>query len=176
MGSNCRLAQRAAAQRAAISSIKKARTMKTLLTYEAFDGSIFDSKEECEAHEASRFEFQFVDLSLERVRAAMVRHESERALADSFEQMGNLITKARRNAGELKRAPKAADAPATESGPDCWQDKLAVLTASIWAATTKHAVTAALHDAEWFADAPPMIQHQARQAADMAMMKLSEAA
>ena len=84
--------------------------MRAVTAYIADDGTSFDAREACEAHEAAGFARQFVGLTLEQVDAALAR--TNVPLADAFEAIGNRISKARLDAGELRRrSNKAGAAP-----------------------------------------------------------------
>ncbi len=107
--------------------------MKIIEMFEAFDGTRFDDKTECASYESMNFEGRLVGLTLEQVRAALLRHDPE--LAEAIEEAGNRIAKLRRTSGELKRRPASAkvaepvaieeavpaapeDAPAPPTAPD----------------------------------------------------------
>ena len=84
--------------------------MRAVTTYIADDGTSFETREACEAHEAAGFARQFVGLTIDQVDAALAR--TNVPLADAFEAIGNRISKARLDAGELRRrSKKAGDAP-----------------------------------------------------------------
>ena len=93
--------------------------MKSITEYESFDGKRFSTAEECRAYEDQHFETRLTGLTLDEVRAALAREDTD--LADAFEKAGNLIGRARREAGELRktRRPKAAESePATDAEPE----------------------------------------------------------
>ncbi|MDR3488737.1 MAG: hypothetical protein P4M05_28020 [Bradyrhizobium sp.] len=83
--------------------------MRAVTTYVADDGQSFQSREACEAHEASRFALQFTGLTLGEVEAALNRTNTK--LADAFEVIGARIADTRRSAGEMRRKPKAGSEP-----------------------------------------------------------------
>ncbi len=89
--------------------------MKIIEMFEAFDGTRFDDKTECASYESMNVESRLVGLTIEQVRAAILRHDLE--LAEAFEEIGNRIAKLRRTAGEFKRrqaSAKAAEPAAIE--------------------------------------------------------------
>ena len=84
------------------------------MKYLAFDGKVFESVEECAAHEAARPEARVVGLTADQVAAALARTDVD--LADAFEALGSKIARARRESGDLKRTRKVNGAaePADE--------------------------------------------------------------
>jgi ABC-type taurine transport system substrate-binding protein len=70
----------------------------------AFDGKVFETVEECAAHEAAKPEARVVGLTPEQVAAALARTDID--LADAFEAIGSKIARARRESGDLKRTRK----------------------------------------------------------------------
>jgi len=89
--------------------------MKTVTIYVAFDGEEFETAAACEAHEANHFARQFVGLTSDQVNQALSRENL--ALADAFEKAGNIVTKLRREAGDMKRTPAPKTTPAQMSAP-----------------------------------------------------------
>ena len=75
----------------------------------AFDGKIFETVEECAAHEAARPEARVVGLTADQVAAALARTDVD--LADAFEALGSKIARARRESGDLKRTRKGGGNP-----------------------------------------------------------------
>ncbi len=90
--------------------------MKTRTIYIAFDDKTFDNAEACKAHEAEHIEGRLVGLTIEQVRAALAREDTE--LSDAIEDIGLRINKARREAGDLKRGRKAAGSIESNQVPD----------------------------------------------------------
>ena len=84
----------------------------------AFDGKIFETVEECAAHEAARPEARVVGLTANQVAAALARTDVD--LADAFEALGSKIARARRESSDLtqvdaqgqRRGAEPADEPA----------------------------------------------------------------
>lgn len=89
---------------------------KTTISYESFDGLLFESADACKKHEDAHIESRFVGLTLEQLHAAATRQDAE--LADAFEKFGNQLASARRESGDLRRRPsKREAAPGEASGP-----------------------------------------------------------
>jgi hypothetical protein len=81
----------------------------------AFDGKIFETIEECAAHEAARPEARVVGLTADQVAAALARTDVD--LADAFEALGSKIARARRESGDLKRTRKSNGAAESADEP-----------------------------------------------------------
>ena len=79
--------------------------MKTKTLYLSFDDQEFDSSEACRAYESAHVETRLVGLTPEQIRSAVTREDTD--LADAIEEIGKRITKARLDAGELRRGKKA---------------------------------------------------------------------
>lgn len=82
--------------------------MKKVTKFEAFDGSSFDSEEECKSHEASNPHLRLVGLDSADIDLAIERREGFVELADAIEAVAAKIARARRAGGQLKRKPKQA--------------------------------------------------------------------
>lgn len=82
--------------------------MREVRIYAAFDGTRFDTADECRAHEASNIESRLIGLTAEQLAAAVARTDTE--LGDAIEQVAGRIARARREAGDLKRRPRAESA------------------------------------------------------------------
>ena len=79
------------------------------LVFKAVDGEVFDTMAECKAHESKNVENALVGLTIEQIRAAIVREPDALHLSDAIEKVGSSIARVR------KRAPRAATgAPAIE--------------------------------------------------------------
>jgi hypothetical protein len=78
--------------------------MKRTMDYEAHDGARFATADECRKHERHIKLSRIIDLTGDEVMAAINLEDLQ--LADAIEFAGNLITKARRENGNLKRKPK----------------------------------------------------------------------
>ena len=72
--------------------------------YRAFDGAMFDTEAEALDHEEANFEMMLVNLSLAEVRAAISRDPKSLPVSDALEKAGAMIARARREAGEFRRA------------------------------------------------------------------------
>lgn len=93
--------------------------MKRVELFEAFDGERFPSAEACRAHEAQHVEGRLVGLSLDQVKAALSREDTD--LADALEELGARIARARRSSGELRRGSTKAEVktePKVPEGPN----------------------------------------------------------
>lgn len=82
--------------------------------YQALDGSLFLSEAECLAHNLKDPKKALVGLTEEQVAAMLDRTDVARA--DALEAAARIVTKKRLDAGERRRAPKAA-AEATQQRP-----------------------------------------------------------
>ena len=92
--------------------------VKIVQKYIADDGTEFDTSDEAKNHEADALPSKLVGLTLEQVRAAILREDT--ALADAIEKIGGAIAILRRESGEKRRAAKAtpADGGAPAAGGD----------------------------------------------------------
>lgn len=85
--------------------------------FQAFDGSIHETVEACKERDSQHAEGALVGLTLEDVKNAVLRNNTE--LADAIERIGAQIARARIAAGVRRRAPRgagAATAPAGSNG------------------------------------------------------------
>lgn len=83
--------------------------MREEIRFVAFDGTPWDSKEACQAHEAKHPELALVGLSADAIREALSRVNIE--LADAIEAVAARIARKRRADGTLRRQPAAKVAP-----------------------------------------------------------------
>ncbi len=92
--------------------------MKQIVQWLSFDGETFDDEGKCKAHEESISWRRLIGLTEEQVQAAISREDTE--LADALEQIGTAIARARRGAGELKRARRLKTdlAPQISTSPE----------------------------------------------------------
>lgn len=81
------------------------------LKYEAPDGRQFDTPELCRSYELANPELLLIGMTLDQIRAAMRREDSD--LADALEKVGTGIARDRRADGEFKRQPKPTASPPT---------------------------------------------------------------
>lgn len=88
--------------------------MRRVEIFEAFDGQRFESADECKAHEAEHVEGRLVGLTIDQVRAALAREDTE--LGDAIERVGSRIAQARRDAGDMRR--KSSKPGGDLLGPD----------------------------------------------------------
>jgi hypothetical protein len=79
--------------------------MKTVTTFQAFDGTAFTDEAECRAYEAARPEMMLVALTSADIAAAIDRSNAD--LADAIEMLGARLARERRAGGELKRTRKS---------------------------------------------------------------------
>ncbi len=73
--------------------------MRTIQIFEAFDGTRFEERADCERHEAENIDLRLVGLTIEQVRAALDLTDAE--LAHAIEQIAAEIGQARREAKKL---------------------------------------------------------------------------
>ena len=83
--------------------------MKAITKFEAFDGEVFPTQEECIAHEASCVQMRLIGLTGDQVEAAIKREDVD--LADAIEAVGAKIARARRESGDLRRIRKSGGEP-----------------------------------------------------------------
>lgn len=89
-----------------------------ILRYEAADGTLLDSAEDCRAYEIEHPELLLVGLTLNQLRAAIARTDVD--LAYALETIGAAIARGRRAHGELRRerrTPAAEPLPLAIAGP-----------------------------------------------------------
>jgi hypothetical protein len=89
--------------------------MKAITKFEAFDGEVFPTQEECLAHEASCVQMRLIGLTGDQIEAAIKREDPE--LANAIEAVGVKIARARRESGELRRARKTSEPRGTPLAP-----------------------------------------------------------
>ena len=85
--------------------------MKTVTRFTADDGTEFDTREACEAHEAEAVTKQLVGLSLEQLVAGIERKDI--SLAAALEEIGARCNRRRLADGDVRRRVKAE--PAAEA-------------------------------------------------------------
>jgi hypothetical protein len=73
--------------------------------FEAFDGTQFDSADECEAYEGRNSWRRFANLSEAAVEAAFSGQDDD--LASAFEKAGRQLANARLRRGVRRRAPRS---------------------------------------------------------------------
>lgn len=90
----------------------------TTTVYKTFDGMTFLTFEEAKDHEDTNFSALLVGLTAEQIAAALDRKPEALHIADALEKAGNIIGRARREAGQFRRATKARAAGETEPAPE----------------------------------------------------------
>lgn len=85
--------------------------MTPKLKYEADDGALFDTLEDCLRHETGPAYRRLAGLTVDRILSAIRRDAESIALADAIEAVAREITKKRLADGDRRR--RAKDAPAT---------------------------------------------------------------
>lgn len=86
--------------------------MKTVTRYLALDGTLFETENECRAHERANAYLALVGLTAEQITEALAGNDPE--LAEAIETIGLRCRDNRIAAGNLKRKPKADRSPAHE--------------------------------------------------------------
>ena len=76
---------------------------KSIVVYEAWDGTRFDSVSDCLRYERDQSTLRIVGLTEDQVMAALSYEEPAREIADALEIIGFKIRTARRAKGLFKR-------------------------------------------------------------------------
>ena len=65
----------------------------TQIKFEAFDGTLHDTRAAALEHEESNFEALLADLTIEQVRAAIAREPDSEAISEAMEKAGTIIAR-----------------------------------------------------------------------------------
>jgi len=93
--------------------------MKTVMKFEAFDGTVFDDRKDCERHEREHARTRIVGLTAEQIAGAFnPTTDDDHGLAAALEDIGVELRAARLARGDKRRKPKADGVPdaATDDG------------------------------------------------------------
>lgn len=95
--------------------------MKTVMKFEAFDGTVFDDRKECERHEREHARTRIVGLTAEQIAGAFnPTTDDDHGLAAALEDIGVELRAARLARGDKRRKPKGdgEGGPKSEASAD----------------------------------------------------------
>ena len=97
--------------------------MREVTTFLAFDGTPFESREECLAYERDHSVARLAGLTIEQIEVAINGNDAE--LANLIEEIGAKIARERRKRGDLKRARnnKSGDTAEKSAAPALKENK-----------------------------------------------------